>query len=162
MIGLPDLFIPRVRTTMAHDRSFASIRPSLWNHLYLLLFAHSFSLRPFPRLSRLKSYLFPGTEMLLFGLHREKRYINLYIKYNAIPAPKVVRSDRSRSEDVLSAKFISSCSIETFLRTSSSFFLAVSSPFALRTTTSSSSRRVFNGDTVADTSDANDDDSGEW
>src|SRR6218665_3018735 len=28
-----DLFIPRVRTTMAHTRSIASIGPSLWNHL---------------------------------------------------------------------------------------------------------------------------------
>jgi len=27
-----DLFMPRVRTTMAHTRSFASIGPSLWNH----------------------------------------------------------------------------------------------------------------------------------
>ena len=28
-----DLFMPHVRTTMAHTRSFASIGPSLWNHL---------------------------------------------------------------------------------------------------------------------------------
>src|SRR6218665_846375 len=59
-----DIFTPCIRTTMARTRSFASIGPSLWNHLpppfrSFILFAPLSS-----SLSRLKSYLFPGTEML--------------------------------------------------------------------------------------------------
>src|SRR6218665_2255915 len=58
-----DLFMPCVRTTMAHTRSFAFIVPSLGNNLpppfssFILVAPLSTSL------SHLKSYLFPGTEM---------------------------------------------------------------------------------------------------
>src|SRR6218665_554542 len=57
-----DLFMSRVRTTMTHSRSFASIDPSLWNHPpHFRSFILSAPLSS--TLSRLKSYLFPGTEM---------------------------------------------------------------------------------------------------
>jgi len=45
----------------------------------------------------LQSDLFPGTEnalkALLFGLHREKRYINIYIQYNMTSTQSVGRWD---------------------------------------------------------------------
>jgi len=74
-----DLFMPRVRTTLAHYRSFASISPSLSNHLPPL-FARLFSLLPFPRLSlALSLTFFLELKALLFGFHSEKRYINIYM-----------------------------------------------------------------------------------
>src|SRR6218665_1153000 len=81
-----DLFLPHVKTTMGHTRSFASIGPSLWNHFPPPIRSFILSAPLSSSLSSLKSYLFPRTEMplkaLLFGLHREKRYINIYIQYN--------------------------------------------------------------------------------
>src|SRR6218665_3264444 len=54
----------------------------------LFLFAHLFSLLPFPRLSLASSLTFSwnrnALKALLFGLHREKRYINIYIQYNTM------------------------------------------------------------------------------
>jgi len=59
-----DLFMPRVRTTMAQTTSFASIGQSLCNHLpplFCRLFILSAPLSS--SLSHLKSYLFHGTNM---------------------------------------------------------------------------------------------------
>ena len=58
-----DLVMPRVRITMAHTRSFASIVLSLWNHLPPVVRSFILSAPLSTSLSRLKSYLFPGTEM---------------------------------------------------------------------------------------------------
>jgi len=60
-----DLSLPCVRSTMpmAQTRFFASISPSLWNRLPVLLRSSTDSLRYFcSSLSLLKSCLFPGTE----------------------------------------------------------------------------------------------------
>src|SRR6218665_2440438 len=58
-----DLVMPRVRITMAHTRSIASIVLSLWNHLPPVVRSFILSAPLSTSLSRLKSYLFPGTEM---------------------------------------------------------------------------------------------------
>src|SRR6218665_608732 len=79
-----DLFMPRVRTTVAHVRSFASIGPSFWNHLPPHF--RSFILSA-PISSSLSCLTLPFSwnrkelKALLFGLHHEKNYINIYIRY---------------------------------------------------------------------------------
>ena len=58
-----DLFMSRVRTSMAHTRSFASIGPSPWNHFPPPFHSFILSASLSSSLSRPNSYLFPGTEM---------------------------------------------------------------------------------------------------
>jgi len=73
---------------MAHIRSFASVGPSLWNHFPSPVHSFILSASLSSSLSCLKSHHFPGTEMhwkrFLFGLHREKRFIDYTIQCNAI------------------------------------------------------------------------------
>jgi len=66
-----DIFIPRLRTTMAHTRSFASIGRSLWVRLPPP-FALLFSLLPFHRLSI-------PLKVLPFSWKCIYTYINAYI-----------------------------------------------------------------------------------
>ena len=69
-----DLFLPRVRTTMAQSRPFASTGPSLWNCLPSPLRSSFLSL---PISSSLSSYFFlelRSTEAL-FGVCCERRYM---------------------------------------------------------------------------------------
>ena len=75
-----DLFMPRVRTTMAYTSSFASIGLSLWNHFppNVRSFILSAPLSSSLSLSRLKSRLFPGIEM------RWKRFCLAYTLRSAI------------------------------------------------------------------------------
>jgi len=54
-----DLFLSRVSTTRAQARSFASIGPSLWNHLFCIPLL---SVPLSSSLSLLKSHLVPGAE----------------------------------------------------------------------------------------------------
>ena len=58
-----DVFMPCVRKTMAHTRSFASICLSLWNHLPSPFRSLILSAPLSSSLSHPKSYLFPETEM---------------------------------------------------------------------------------------------------
>jgi hypothetical protein len=54
-----DLFVPRVRTTMAQSRSFACIGPSLWNRLPPSLRSKILSSSISTSFSHLKTFLFP-------------------------------------------------------------------------------------------------------
>src|SRR5688572_31165857 len=79
-IDRSDLFVPRVRTTIAQTRSFAIIGPSLWNALPFTLretflsgslsSSLSLSLKPISSLGVL------ALGALLNGLGCERRYIN--------------------------------------------------------------------------------------
>src|SRR5678815_5472438 len=54
-----DLFVPRVRTTMAQSRSFVCIGPSLWNRLPPSLRSTILSSSISTSFSHLETYLFP-------------------------------------------------------------------------------------------------------
>ena len=54
-----DLFVPRVRTTLAQCRSFACVGPSLWNSLPPILRSAFLSGSLSSSFCRLKTHLFP-------------------------------------------------------------------------------------------------------
>jgi len=106
-----DLFLPYARTTMVLISSFASIGPFLRNRLPPLFCSSILCAPLFLSLSRLKSYLFPRTEMHWkhFCLCSEKRYINIHIQYNTIACPKHIYTAAD-----LKATELMSCNCRSF------------------------------------------------
>jgi len=87
-------FMPRVRTTLAHTRSFSSIGPLLLNHLTPPVRSFIISVLVFSFLPRLESYLFPGSEM-----HWKQWCSNRGFSRFKEPGPRPLRaSDRESRE----------------------------------------------------------------